>query len=107
LSDKKRAYMVERRVYMAIVQGQTVQTSQGNVYISWASHVGASKRGIDFMVFYQGGPGGPSPPFKVRTLGRLPTTLDDVGIPSVEVVDPVPGLVDRDVADVGVVRLGP
>jgi hypothetical protein len=96
-----------KQVYMATLHGQTVQTGRGNTYISWSGHVGASKHGIDFIVFYRGGPGSPSPPFKVGTLGRLLIALDDVGVATVEVVDPVPGLVDCDVADVGVICLGP
>jgi hypothetical protein len=36
----------ERRVYMAILHGQTVQTGQRVTYISWSGHVGASKRDL-------------------------------------------------------------
>jgi hypothetical protein len=54
---------------------------------------------IDFVGFYWGGPGSPSPPFKVGTPVRL-FFFDDIGVTSVEVVDPIAGLVDRDVLDV-------
>jgi hypothetical protein len=71
------------------------------------SHLGASKQRIDFVWFSWGGPGSPSPPFKVGTLDRLLIALDDVGVAAVEVVDPVVGLLDCNVLDVAVVSLGP
>jgi hypothetical protein len=36
----------ERRVYMAILHGQTVQTGQRVTYISWSGRVRASKRDL-------------------------------------------------------------
>jgi hypothetical protein len=58
------------------------------------------------MGFCLGSPGGPSPPFKVGTPDRL-NILDDVGVAAVEVVDPIAGLVDRDVLDVVVSGASP
>jgi hypothetical protein len=97
----------KKQVYMAIIQGQTVQTGYQTCVHIMRSHRGASKKGIDFIGFYWGSPGSPSPPFKVGTLDQLLLALDDVGVPAMEVVDPVAGLADRDVVDVAVVCLGP
>jgi hypothetical protein len=62
--------------------------------------------GIDFVGFWRGGPGGPSPPFKVRTPDRL-LILDDIGIATMEIVYPVVGLLDCNVLDMAVICLGP
>jgi hypothetical protein len=43
VKGKARALWGEKRVYMAILHGQTVQTGQRVTYISWSGRVGASK----------------------------------------------------------------
>jgi hypothetical protein len=57
--ERVRALGGGRRVYMAIIQGQTVQTGyQTCVHI--VGVIMGHLKGIDFVGFYRGGPGGPS-----------------------------------------------